>query len=133
MIILFINKWSHYNTALATTGAIRNSSMEKRYKESISESLQQSDGIRNFTVLSNQLKINHLSICSLNIANIRAYRSRNIGNSPRLIVKHTFLKNSCFPSTVIQKNNLGKSISKFVMSFLIKMVKYISKKSYLYI
>ena len=40
-----------------------------------------------------------------------AYRTRNnIGNIPRFNVKHTFFKNLFFPSTVIEWNNLDKSI-----------------------
>ena len=40
-----------------------------------------------------------------------AYRTRNnIDNIPRFNVKHNFFKNSFFPSTVIEWNNLDKSI-----------------------
>ena len=40
-----------------------------------------------------------------------ACRTRsNIGNIPRFNVKHNFFKNSFFPSTVIEWNNLDKSI-----------------------
>ena len=40
-----------------------------------------------------------------------AYRTRNnIGNIPRFNVKHNFFKNSFFPSSVIEWNNLDKSI-----------------------
>ena len=39
------------------------------------------------------------------------YRTKNnIDNIPRFNVKHTFFKNSFFPSTVIEWNNLDKSI-----------------------
>ena len=41
-----------------------------------------------------------------------AYRTKNnTDNIPRFNVKHTFFKNSFFPSTVIEWNNLDKSIS----------------------
>ena len=51
----------------------------------------------------------------------RTYRTRNnIGNLPRFNVKHNFFKNLFFPSTVIEWNNLGKSIRSFESSALFK-------------
>ena len=49
------------------------------------------------------------------------YRTRNnIGNIPRFNVKHAFLKNSFFSSTVIEWNNLDKSIRSFESLTLFK-------------
>ena len=41
---------------------------------------------------------------------ISTYRTRNIDSIPQFIVRHTFFRNSYFPSIVTEWNNLDKSI-----------------------
>ena len=100
------------NTVIAITGAIRGSSREKRYQELGLGSLKQQrwfwDLCYFFKIAKNQSpkylfdKIHTTKT---------AYRTRNnIDNILRLNVKHTFFKNSFFPSTVIEWNNHGESI-----------------------
>ena len=98
-----------YNAALTITGAIRGSSREKLYQELGLESLKQR---RWFTKLCYFLKITkYQSPKNLfdKIPTTRtAYRTRNnIGNIPR---SNIFFKNSFFPSSVIEWNNLDRSI-----------------------
>ena len=101
-----------YNAALAITGAIRGSSREKLYQELGLESLQQP---RWFTKLCYFFKITKTQSPKYLFDKITttrtAYRTRNnIDSFPRFNVKHTFYINSFFPSTVIEWNNLDKSI-----------------------
>ena len=101
-----------YNAALAITGAIRGSSREKLYQELALESLKQRQWFRKlccfFKIAKNQSPKNLFDRIPTTRA---AYRTRNnIGNIPRFNVKHNFFKNSFFPSSVIEWNNLDKSI-----------------------
>ena len=100
-----------YNAALAIRSAIRGSSSEKLCQELGLESLQQRLWFRKlyyfFKIAKNQSP-KHLfdKIPTTKTA----YRTRNnIVNIPRFNVKHTFFKNSFFPFTVIERNNLDKS------------------------
>ena len=99
------------NTAIAITGAIRGSSTEKLFQELGLKSLQW----RWFRKLCYFFKItkNQSPKYLFNkIPTTRiAYRARNnIDNIPRFNLKHTFFKNSIFPPTAIEWNNLDKSI-----------------------
>ena len=101
-----------YNAALAITGAIRGSSREKLYQELGLESLQQRRWFRKLCYFFKIAKNESSKSLSDKIPSTRtAYRTRNnIDNSPRFNVKHALFKNSFFPSTVIEWNNLDKSI-----------------------
>ena len=101
-----------YNAALAITGAIRGSSREKLYQELGLESLKQRRWFRKLCYFFKITKNQSPKYLFDKIPTTRtAYRTRNnIGNIPRFNVKHNFFKNSFFPSSVIEWNNLGKSI-----------------------
>ena len=97
------------NAALATRSAIRDSSREKLYQELGLESLKQR---RWFRKLCYFFKYQFAKYLFDKIPTTRtAYRTRkNIGNIPRFNFKHTFFKNSFFPSTLIEWINLDNSI-----------------------
>ena len=101
-----------YNAALAITGAIRGSSKKIFYHELGSESLQKRWRFRKPFYFFKITKNESLKYLFDQIPTAKtAYRTRNnIDNIPRFNVKHTFFKNSFFPFTVIEWNNLAKSI-----------------------
>ena len=101
-----------YNAALAITGAIRGSSKKNFYHELGSESLQKRWRFRKPFYFFKITKNESLKYLFDQIPTAKtAYRTRNnIDNIPRFNVKHTFFKNSFFPFTVIEWNNLAKSI-----------------------
>ena len=101
-----------YNAALAITGAIRGSSREKLYQELGLESLKQRRWFRKLCYFFKITKNQSPKYLLDKITTTRTeYRTRNnIDNILRFNVKHTFFKNSFFPSTVIEWNNLYKSI-----------------------
>ena len=101
-----------YNAALAITGAIRGSSREKLYQELGLESLKQRRWFRKLCYFFKITKNQSPKYLFDKIPTTRtAYRTRNnIGNISRFNVKHSFFKNSFFPSSVIEWNNLDKSI-----------------------
>ena len=101
-----------YNAVLAITGAVRGSSREKVDQELGLQSLKQERWFRKlcyfFKITENQSPkylFDKIPIAS------SAYRKRNnIGDIPRFNVKHIFFNNLFFPPTVIEWNNLDKSI-----------------------
>ena len=100
---LSTKKLESINAALAITGAIRGSSREKLCQQLGLESLSQS-GLESLNQSPKYLFDKFPTTRT-------AYRTRNnIDNIPRFNVKHTFFKNSLFPSTVIEWNNRDKSI-----------------------
>ena len=100
-----------YNTALAITGAIRGSSREKLYQELGLQSLQQWQWYRKLYYFFKLIKSKSPKHLFNNIPTVRStYRTRNIDNIPQFNVRHTFFRNSYFPSIVIEWNNLEKSI-----------------------
>ena len=95
-----------YNAAVGVTGAMRVSSREKLYQEL---------GLESFLKLCYFFKITKnqsLKYLFDKIPTTRTvYRTRNkIDNISWFNVKYTFFKNSIFLSTVIEWNNLDKSI-----------------------
>ena len=100
-----------YNACLAITGAIRGSPREKLYQELGFESLQQR---RRYRKLCSFYKVfKNESPCYLfNIIPIRspAYSTRNHVNIPLFKTNHNFFKNSFFPSTIIEWNNLDPNL-----------------------
>ena len=101
-----------YNAALAITGAKRSSSREKLYQELVLESLKQRRWFRKICYFLKMTKNQSSKYLFDKIPTTRsAYRTRNnIGNIPRFNVKHNSFKNSFFPSTAIEWNNLDKSV-----------------------
>ena len=96
-----------YNAALAITGAIRGSSREKLYQELGLETLQQRRWYRKlccfYKILKSQSPKYLYSI--IPIHNM-SYRTRQCNKIPAINVKHDFLKNTFFPSAIIEWNKL---------------------------
>ena len=101
-----------YNAALAIASAIRGSSKEKFYQELGLESLKQRRWFRKLCYFFKITKNQSPKYFFDKIPTTRtACRTRNnIGNIPRFNIKHNFFKNSFLPSSVIEWNNLDKSI-----------------------
>ena len=85
---------------------------EKLYQELGLDSLKQRRWFRKLCYFFNITKNQSPKYLFDKIPTTRtAYRTRNnIGNISRFKVKHSFFKNSFFPSTLIERNNLDKSI-----------------------
>ena len=96
-----------YNACLAITGAIRGSSREKLYQELGFESLQQRRWYRKLCSFHKIIKSESPRYL-FNIIPIRnsAYSTRNHVNILLFKTNHNFFKNSFFPSTIIEWNNL---------------------------
>ena len=101
-----------YNATLAKKGPIRSSSREKLKQELCSESLQQRRWFKKLCYFFKIIKNQSPKYLFDKIPTTRtAYRARNnIDNNTRFNDKHTFFKNLFFLSTVIELNNLNKSI-----------------------
>ena len=101
-----------YNAALATTGAIRGSSREKLYQKLGLESLKQRRWFRKLCYFFKITKNQPPKYLFDKILTTRtAHRTRNnIGSIPCLNVKHDFFKNLFFTSSVIEWNEIDKSI-----------------------
>ena len=100
-----------YNAAVAITGAIRGTSKEKLFEELGLESLQHSRWYRKlccfYKILKDQSpKYLFNIIPKLN----RPYSTRNANNIPHFKVKHSFFKNTFFPSVIIEWNKLDPEI-----------------------
>ena len=120
-----------YNAALAITGAVRGTSREKLCQELGFESLQQRRWYRKlcclFKIINNQSPSYLFQLVPS--PNIR-YFSRNSENIPQLRTKHDFFKNSFFPSTIKEWNNLDPHIkkSKSISIFKSNILKFIRPK-----
>ena len=100
-----------YNAAVAITGAIRGTSKEKLFEELGLESLQHRRWYRKlccfYKILKDQSpKYLFNIIPKLN----RPYPTRNANNIPHFKVKHSFFKNTFFPSVIIEWNKLDPEI-----------------------
>ena len=114
-----------YKAALIIKSAIRGSFMEKLYEELGLESLQQRRLYRKLCYFFKLTKNQFPKYPFSNIPTIRSkYRTRNIDKIPQFNVRHTFFRNSYFPSIVTKWNNLDKSV-KNSESFSIFKEKYI--------
>ena len=120
-----------YNAALAIPGAVRGTSRGKLYQELGFESLQQRRWYRKlcclFKIINNQSpRYLFQLIPSLNTR----YFSRNSENIPQLRTKHDFFRNSFFPSTIKEWNNLDPQIrkSKSISIFKSNILKFIRPK-----
>ena len=100
-----------YNACLAITGTIRGSSREELYQELGFESLQQRRGYRKLRCFYKIFK-NESPRYLFNIIPTRNpfYITRNHTNIPLFKTNHIFLKNSFFPSTIIEWNNLDPKV-----------------------
>ena len=100
-----------YVAALATTGAIRGTSKERLFEELGLESLQRRWWYRKlfcfYKILKDQSP-NYLFDIIPKFA--RPYCTRNESNIPYLKVKHSFFKNTFFPSVIIEWNKLDPEI-----------------------
>ena len=120
-----------YNAALAITGAARRTFREKLYQELGFESLQQRRWYRKlcclFKIIKNQSPRYLFQLVPS--PNIR-YFSLNPENIPQLRTKHDFFKNSLFPSTIKEWNNLDPHIkkSKSISIFKSNILKLIRSK-----
>ena len=102
-----------YNACLAITGAIRGLSREKLYQELGFESLQQRRWYRKLCCFYKIFK-NESPRYLFNIIPTRNpfYITRNHTNISLFKTNHIFFKNSFFPSTIIEWNNLDPKVSK---------------------
>ena len=100
-----------YNACLAITGAIRGTSREELYEELSLEPLQLRRWFRKlscFYKLFNSKKPCYLF--KLIPSKIASYATRNMDNISFFKTRHSFFKNSFFPSTIIEWNNLDHNI-----------------------
>ena len=99
------------NTCLAIIGAIRGTSREKLYEELGLESLQLSCCFRKLTCFYKIFNSEHPHyLFKLIPSRSSNYVTRNIHSIPFFKTRHTFLKNSFFPSTIVEWNKLDQNI-----------------------
>ena len=95
------------NKALAITGVIRASSKEKLYLALSLETLQPRWWYKNLCRCYKILKLKSLSyLHKLVPVPLRSYRTRQSDEIPLFNVKHNFFRNSFFPSSIIEWNNI---------------------------
>ena len=99
-----------YNACLAITGAIHSSSMETKYQELGFESLQQHRWYRKLCSFYRSLKIKVCYLFSIIPTRNPIYSTRNHVNIPLFKTNNNFFKNSFFPSTIIEWNNLDPNL-----------------------
>ena len=117
-----------YNACLAITGAIRGTSKEKLYQELGLESLQLRRWYRKlgkfYKIYKNK---SPQYLFKLIPEKTHAYATRNVDNIPCFKIRHNFFKNSFFPSTIIEWNNLDPTLwnSKSFVDFKNSILKFI--------
>ena len=100
-----------YNAALAITGAIRGTSRAKLYQELGLESLQERRWYRKLCYFFKIFKGQSPDYLFKILPSIkRAYNTRNVDYIPCFNTRHNFFRNSFFPSTLIEWNNLDINI-----------------------
>ena len=100
-----------YNACLAITAAIRDTSREKLYEELGLESLQLRRWFRKLSCFYKLFNSkNPCYLFKLIPSRIASYATRNMDNIPFFKTRHSFFKNSFFPSTIIEWNNLDHNI-----------------------
>ena len=117
-----------YNACLAITGAIRGTSKEKLYQELGWESLQLRGWYRKVGMFYKIYKYKSPQyLFSLIPEKTHAYATRNVDNIPCFKIRHNFFKNSFFPSTIIEWNNLDPNLrnSKSFIDFKNSILKFI--------
>ena len=100
-----------YNPCLAVTGAIRGTSSEKLYQELGLESLKSRRWFRklcHFYKILNEKSPSYLFDLIPNLNRVRETRHSN--NIPAIHTRHNYFKNSFFPSTISEWNNLDCKI-----------------------
>ena len=103
-----------YHAALAITGAVKGTSREEKlYQELGFESLEQRFWYRKLCCLFKvKNKQSPRYLFRLVPSPNTSYFSRNSENIPQLRTKHDFFKNSFFPSTIKEWDNLDPQIRK---------------------
>ena len=111
-----------YNACLAITGAVRGSSRGKMYQKLGLESLQQRRWYRKLCGFSKVFKKKRPRYL-FNIISIRntIYSTRNHVYIPLFKTNRNFFKNSFFPSTIIEWNNLDPNLRNSILIELSKM------------
>ena len=100
-----------YNACLAITGAIRGTSKEKLYQEIGLESLQLRRWYRKLGMFYKIFKSKSPQyLFKLIPEKTSSYVTRNAENIPLFNIKHNFYKNSFFPSSIIEWNNLDPKL-----------------------
>ena len=118
----------HYNACLAITSAIQGTSKEKLYQELGLESLQLRRWYRKlgkfYKIYKNK---SPQYLFKLIPEKTHAYATRNVDNIPCFKIRHNFFKNSFFPSTIIEWNNLDPTLrnSKSFVEFKKSILKFI--------
>ena len=114
-----------YNACLAITGAIGGTSSEKLYQELGLESLKSRRWFRkicHFYKILNEKSPSYLFDLIPNLN--RVWETRHSNNIPAIHTRHNYLKNSFFPATISEWNNLdciirnSKSLSIFKKNLL---------------
>ena len=110
-----------YKACLAITGAIQGSSKEKLYNELGLESLQSRRWMHKlchfYKIVRNQAPSYLTDIVP---SQNRSYTLRNSHNVPLMVTNHQFFKNSFFPSTIIEWNNLDLDIRNSENLYILK-------------
>ena len=100
-----------YNIYLAITGAMRGTSKEKLFQELGLESLQLRRWYRKLGMFYKIFKSKSPQyLFKLIPEKTYSYVTRNAGNIPLFNIKHNFYKNSFFPSSIIDWNNLDPNL-----------------------
>ena len=120
-----------YNACLAITGAIRGTSKEKLYQEIGLESLQLRRWYRKLGMFYKIFKSKSPQyLFKLIPEKTSSYVTRNAENIPLFNIKHNFYKNSFFPSSIIEWNNLDPKLrnSENLSTFKNNVLKFIRPK-----
>ena len=100
-----------HNAALAITGAISGTSRAKLYQELGLESIQERRWYRKLCYFLKIFKGQSPDYLSKILPSIRrAHNTRNVDYIPCFNTRHNFFRNSFFPSTLIEWNNLAINI-----------------------
>ena len=100
-----------YHACLAITGAIRGTSKEKLYQELGLESLQLRGWYRKLGMFYKIFKSKSPQyLFKLIPEKASSYVTRNADNIPLFNIEHNFYKNSFFPSSIIEWNNLDPNL-----------------------
>ena len=100
-----------YTACLAITGAIRGTSREKIYQELGLESLQSRRWYRKLAMFYKIYKNKSLFyLFNLIPDKTSSYATKNIDCIPLIKIKHNFLKNTFFPSAIIECNKLDPTM-----------------------
>ena len=117
-----------YNACLEITGATRGSSKGKLYEELGLESLQLRHWYRKLGMFYKIYKNKSPQyLFKLIPEKTHAYATRNVDNIPCFKIRYNFFKNSFFPSTIIEWNNLDPTLrnSKSFVVFKNSILKFI--------